>query len=353
MEECYARIRAVATGGLAETAFRTRLCRMTTRLHAVVVAVLAVCLTGAVAAQQPAAGQATALPSPPPREPAWAFPVQAGSLPAESPEPKAIPGSTRRFTPAQIDDLLNPPDWLPESHPPAPGIVQKGHAGALACGACHLMSGFGHPESSDLTGFTAAYLVQQLEDFKRGTRHDYARMNGISKELSDAEVREAAEWFASLPRGKWTRVVEAAMVPKTFVGQGRMRFLDPKGGTEPIGRRIITLPEDQTLARLRDPRSGFVAYVPPGSIARGRALAAGGRGKTIACDVCHGDGAKGLANVPRLAGLHPIYIARQLHLFKDGGRAGADAALMKRPVAALTDDDILNLSAYFGSLPPQ
>ena len=55
---------------------------------------------------------------------------------------------------------------------------------------------------------------------------------------------------------------------------------------------------------------------------------------------------------PRLAGLHPIYVARQLHLFKDGGRSGPDAPLMTKPVAALTNDDILNISAYLGSLPP-
>ena len=61
---------------------------------------------------------------------------------------------------------------------------------------------------------------------------------------------------------------------------------------------------------------------------------------------------KGLANVPRLAGLHPIYVARQLHLFKDGDRTGPDAPLMKKPVAALTDADILNISAYLASLPP-
>jgi cytochrome c553 len=51
--------------------------------------------------------------------------------------------------------------------------------------------------------------------------------------------------------------------------------------------------------------------------------------------------------------VHPIYLARQLHLFKDGGRAGVDAALMKKPVASLSDDDILNLSAYLASLSPQ
>ena len=326
---------------------------MKRRLWVLVIAVVAAASVGVHSHQQPSA-PASALPSPPQREPAWAFPVQAGSLPAESPEPKSIEGSTKKYTPKEIDDLMNPPDWLPEAHKPAPGIVQKGHGAALACGSCHLMSGLGHPESADLTGFTADYIVQQMLDFKNGTRKDYARMNGIAKEVSDQESREAAEWFASLPRKKFSRVVEAAMVPNTFVGQGRMRFADPKGGMEPIGNRIITLPEDQEKARLRDPRSGFVSYVPPGSIAKGKSLAeTGGGNKTIACSICHGDGMKGLAQVPRIAGLHPIYVARQLHLFKDGGRAGADAALMKKPVMQLTDEDILNISAYVGSLSPE
>jgi cytochrome c553 len=325
---------------------------MNARASLLVIAIVAVVSAG-VDSQAPSGAQSTSLPSPPAREPAWAFPIQAGSLPAEPAGPKTIPGSSRKYTPQEIDDLLNPPDWFPDEHrPPAP-IVQKGHGAALACGSCHLMSGNGHPESADVSGFTADYFVQQLKDFKSGARKDYARMNGIAKELSDEEMTQAAEWFATLPRQKFVRVVEASTVPRTFVGQGRMRFLDPKGGTEPIGKRIITLPEDQTRARLRDPKSGFVSYVPPGSIAKGRSLAEnGGGGKSIACAICHGEGMKGLANVPRLAGLHPIYIARQLYLFKEGSRNGPDAPLMKRPVEKLTDDDILNVSAYLGSLTP-
>jgi cytochrome c553 len=319
----------------------------------VVFAMLAM-VSAALQSQQPPAGMPTQLPSPPAREPAWAFPVQAGQLPAESPEPKTVQGSSKQYTPAQIDDLLNPPDWFPDEHRAAPSIVQKGHGDALACGSCHLMSGVGHPESSDLTGFTADYIVQQMADFKAGVRKDYARMNGISKQVSEEEARQAAEWFASLPRRKWVRVVEAAMVPKTFVGQGRMRFVDPKGGMEAIGSRIIMLPEDQTRARLRDPKSGFVAYVPPGSINRGKSLVdTGAGGKSVACNICHGDGLKGLANVPRLAGLHPIYIVRQLHLFKEGDRTGPDAPLMKKPVANLTDADIVNIAAYLSSLSPE
>jgi cytochrome c553 len=295
-----------------------------------------------IAAQQPAA--------PAGREPSWAFPAINGSLPAEE-GPKSVPGSTKSYTPAQIDDLMNPPDWFPDEHAPAPALVQKGHGTAMACGACHLMSGEGHPESAGLTGFTAAYLMQQMADFKSGARKDAARMNAIAKDVSDEESRQVAEWFAALKPAAWTKVTEADTVPKTIVGQGRMRFLAPAGGTEPIGSRIITVPQDQNRARNRDPKSGFTAYVPAGSIAKGKALAeTGGAGKTVACTICHGDTMRGLGNVPRLAGLHPIYVARQLYLFKDGTRNGVDAQLMKKPVARLNEDDILAIAAYLGSL---
>jgi cytochrome c553 len=283
----------------------------------------------------------------------WAFPVINGTLPAEEPGPKNVPGSTKNYTPAQIDDLLNPPDWFPDQHTAAPAIVQKGHGAALACGSCHLMSGLGHPESADVAGLTAAYIVQQMADFKSGARKDAARMNGIAKAMTDEESQQAADWFAAVKPQVWTKVTEASTVPKTIVGQGRMRFLAPGGGTEPVGNRIITVPEDQERARSRDPKSGFVAYVPVGSIARGKALVeTGGSGKTVACSICHGDALKGLGNVPRLAGLHPIYIARQLYLFKDGSRNGIDAQLMKRSVAQLTDEDIVALAAYLASLVP-
>ena len=69
----------------------------------------------------------------------------------------------------------------------------------------------------------------------------------------------------------------------------------PIDGTEPIGNRIVEVPEDTTRTLLRDPISGFVAYVPPGSLARGEALSrTGGEGRTTACGACHGDDLRGL-----------------------------------------------------------
>jgi cytochrome c553 len=286
--------------------------------------------------------------------PSWAFPLTVEKkFPPEGATRKTLPGSPRSYTQEEIDDLRNPPDWFPDRRPDPPSIVLQGRGEALACGACHLLSGLGHPESADLTGLTVTYMVQQMRDFRSGARIDVPRMNRIAAAVSEQESEDAALWFARLEPRPFSRVIETGTVPKTFLGDGRMRFVEPGGGTEPIGDRIITVPEDEARARMRDPDSGFIAYVPPGSIVRGKALAeTGGNGRTIACAACHGPDLRGAGNVPRLAGVHPIYIARQLYRFRDGTRDGAEAAPMKPASQRLTDEDILDLSAYLGSLAP-
>ena len=293
-----------------------------------------------------------ALPQQPATDRSWAFPMKPDRAFPEETAPKSLPGSAKTFTQAQIDDLLNPPDWYPNQHAPAPPIVVNGHGAALACGACHLMSGLGHPESSDLTGLAADYIVQQMADFKSGARKEPTRMNAIAKEVTEEEARQAAEWFAKLPRRSFTLVVEADTVPRTFLGPGRMRFAEPDGSTEPIGGRIITVPQDQERARMRDPYSGFVAHVPVGSLARGRELVEKGGGVTVPCGQCHGVSMQGRDKAPRLAGMHPIYTVRQLYAFKNGSRNGPDAGQMKAAVKQLTDDDIVALAAYLAALAP-
>ena len=307
-----------------------------------------------LAAQAPAPAPAPApAKSPAGNDISWAFAATNGALPAEAPTTaNSVPGSSKSYTRSQIDDLNNPPDWFPDEHPAAPSIVQKGHDGALACGACHLMSGTGHPESADLVGLPAEYIRRTMMDFKSGVRVEVNRMNTISKAMSNEEIQQAADFFSALKPVKWTEVKEVSTVPKTFVGGGRMRYASPEGGTEPLGNRVITLPQDQARVTKRDPHSGFISYVPVGSIKKGETLVKTGGGKSVQCTMCHGDTLHGLGNVPRLAGRHPAYLARQLYMFKDGRRNGGDAALMKRPVASLSDDDIINIVAYLASLDP-
>jgi cytochrome c553 len=285
----------------------------------------------------------------------WAFPIRDKVRPLidERSGPQHVPGSTKSYTQEQIDDFIDPPDWFPDEHGPMPKVVAHGaDGGVLGCVSCHLASGLGHPESANLAGVSAAYILRQLSDFKAGARMGEA-MNDMAKNLSDEDARQASEWFAALKPKAWQPVVETDRVPKAFINQHLMRMPLPGGGDEPIGNRIIELPQDISRAECRDPHSGFIAYVPKGSLAKGKEfVTTGGGGKTIQCAICHGPALGGLAEVPAIAGHSPLYLFRQLYYFKDGSRHGVMGALMKGVVAQMSQDDMLAIAAYVGSLPP-
>jgi cytochrome c553 len=289
--------------------------------------------------------------------PDWAFNIPDKIQPTAI-RPEGIvraPGSAKEYDAAKIAGNANPPDWFPDEHPAAPRSVIGGTGITFACGSCHLMSGQGHPEAADIAGMPAEYLIRQMAYYKTGARKDDARMGPIAKATSDEDIRQAAEYFAALKPNVWVKVIETATPPKTFIATaGRHRQLHPDGGTDPIGRRILEIPADPFRTEIRDPHSGFIAYVPPGSIARGEALVKGGAsGKTVQCAPCHGETLQGLGEVPRLAGLQPLYVARQLFDLQYGSSAGKAAAAMKPVVANLSEDDIIAISSYLGSLPPR
>jgi cytochrome c553 len=287
--------------------------------------------------------------------PDWAYPPTPKPAPLDNVVQKQMPGSARKYTQAQIDDGFNPPDWFPDEHPPMPEIVAIGRKPARACALCHLPTGDGHPESSSLAGLPAAYVVRQMAAFKNGERKGVRAnaMIDIAKAISDADVRAAGEYFAALKPGVWTKVVETDTVPKSAVGSGAMRFAAPEGGTEPLGSRIIVLPQDPARAQSRDPHSGFIDYVPVGSLLKGKALVTGGgSGQTVPCAICHGASLKGLGEVPGIAGRPPIYVVRQLNDMQSGNRSGSLAELMKAVVARLSIEDMVAIAAYLGSLEP-
>jgi len=103
---------------------------------------------------------------------------------------------------------------------------------------------------------------------------------------------------------------------------------------------------------LRDGHAHFVAYVPLGSLQKGRALVAVENGKAGSCTMCHGDDLRGLGPVPRIAGRSPSYIVRQLYDFQTGVRAGGWSPLMKPVVEKLSLDEMISLAAYAASLSP-
>jgi len=289
--------------------------------------------------------------------PDWAFPVTdkvQPAIPKDDGQPRTAPASVRTYTRQQIDDLFNPPDWYPDVHPLMPRVVAHGNGTTVrACAACHLPTGTGHDESAYLAGLPVGYFIRQMADYKSGARKGSGSMAAIGRYITDYEASSAADYFASLQRRLWIRVVETDTVPKTYVGPGNKRLRLPGGVSEPIGDRIIEIPEDEEVVLNRDPRLGFVAFVPKGSIAKGEALAmTGGSGRTVPCAVCHGPTLQGSGDVPGITGRQATYVVRQLYMFQDGTRAGPSAAQMLPIVQNLTVDDMLALAAYAASREP-
>jgi cytochrome c553 len=314
-------------------------------------AVVAVALASLAAAGLPAQSQ----DGPPP----WAYPVNPPNF-QRAPDDgsiRRVPNSAAGFTLTQVRDLFAAPDWHPEDHPPMPDVVSKGRkADVFACGVCHRADGPGGPENASLFGHSAQYIIQQTVAFKNGERTNSAPrvatdlMIKVSKAVTDQELQEAATYFAAVKPRANIAVVESDVVPKTHV---RDLFLAPMDGgeKEPIGQRIIEIPENVEHFVSRDSHARFIAYVPVGSIQKGRALAASGDAG-VQCAACHGPDLRGTATAPGIAARSPTYMFRQLYDFKSGARKGANSELMKAAVAKLSIEDMIALAAYAASLMP-
>jgi cytochrome c553 len=274
-----------------------------------------------------------------------------------------LPGSTFSFTLTQIRDGFGPADWYPGDHPQMPEIVAHGKKPEVrACSLCHYPNGKGRPENAGIAGLPYDYILQELAEFKNGERvsADPRKPNthfmvDFAKAMTDDEGKAAARYFASMKWTPWIKVIETETVPKTRIQNGM--FLRLEGdATEPIGQRIIETPVNvETTELLRDPRSGFIAYVPVGSIKKGEALVMkGGGGKTTQCTICHAADLQGLGPVPGLAGRSPSYLVRQLYDIQHGTRSGVWTSLMKPVVANLSTEDMLAIAAYLSSrsVPP-
>ena len=204
---------------------------------------------------------------------------------------KHLPGSTLEFTRAQISDGFGPADWYPGDHPKMPDVVAHGkRPDVRACSLCHYPNGKGRPENAGVAGLPTSYFIQQMNDFRSDNRKSAEPrkantnvMITIAKGMTEDEIKAAAEYFGSMKWTPWIKVVETNTVPKTRIAGGM--YLTLEGNEkEPLGQRIIETPEDaEGTEVLRNPRSGFIAYVPVGSIKKGEALVTKGAGKTTQC----------------------------------------------------------------------
>ena len=90
----------------------------------------------------------------------------------------------------------------PQSATPGKALYEEGNrgTGVPGCVGCHLPDGAGSARYPRLAGQPQAYIVQQLADFKSGTRsNDRAHvMRAVAGRLTDDEIRSVADYLAGL-----------------------------------------------------------------------------------------------------------------------------------------------------------
>jgi cytochrome c553 len=299
--------------------------------------------------------------------------LRANEDPGEQTRMRHLPGSTATYSLVDVRDGQNVIDWFPNEHPPMPSVIVHGPeslgAKKRGCGSCHLPNGKGRPENAPVAGLPVPYIMRQIQGFRTGKRYssdprkpNTNTMIELAKSLSDEELKAAAEYFSSMKWWPWIRVVETDLVPKTRIN-GNLFLPVEKERTEPIAGRIVEVPENEEQAEsYRNPHSGFVAYVPPGSISKGKDLVTTGGarivdsefvpGKATPCITCHGEDLMGVGDSPPIAGRSPSYMVRQIWDIQQGTRSGEPAQLMKLAIAKLTPEDMVAIAAYVASRVP-
>jgi cytochrome c553 len=182
--------------------------------------------------------------------------------------------------------------------PETAGTDDPAAAGTLhICASCHGPTGRSNSSTfPQLAGQQKDYLVAQLQAFRDKTRADpHARtyMWGMAAKLSDPTIEAVAAYYSAQP---------------------------------PVPGEPGTSPETAAGAKI------FAEGVPAAS--------------TPPCMGCHGDKAAGNGPIPRLAGQHRAYLARQLEAFASNARANE---IMHDNSKNLTAEQISQVTAFLAT----
>lgn len=174
----------------------------------------------------------------------------------------------------------------------------------LACTTCHGKEGRAGPDGyyPRIAGKPAAYLYNQLLNFREGRRH-YVLMTRLLDPLSEAYLMEIAQHFAALD--------------------------------------------------LPHPRPPPATY-PPELLRRGQALALRGDAERQipACVQCHGRALTGvLPAAPGLLGLPRDYLNAQLGAWRTGQRRAHEPDCMAVIAKRLSPEDLTAVTAWLASRP--
>lgn len=195
------------------------------------------------------------------------------------------------------------------------GDAKAGKAKAAACAACHGNNGIGIMDAyPNLAGQHADYIAKQLKAFKSGERKDVV-MAPMAAALSEQDMADLGAYFSR------------------FGIDGSAPVETEDSGTADSGGSPAQ-PSVVKVEFVADAKAGKGVYLF-GDKERG----------ITACIDCHGkEGNSDVLINPNLSNQHSAYIEKQLIAFKNESRHNM---AMNQVAGNLTEEDILNLGAYF------
>jgi len=257
------------------------------------------------------------------------------------------------------------------------GVVDLGAGKALAereCKTCHGLDGRGvAPAIPTLAGQRERYLLTALNEYRDGKR-SHAALREIASRMSDADARNLAAYFASLPpatpaSSKYVQVFSPydhgkklaascaschgedgnSKIPGTpsLAGQQSRYFVAAvqeylNGARESSPMHSLV----RDLSRLDVESMGlyFASQIPVQHPSTPKGNAAAAEPLIVLCAGCHGPGGvSDDAATPSLAGQDAEYLTRSIAAYRKSRKHDA----MQRAVAGLSDNDIENIAAYY------
>lgn len=222
--------------------------------------------------------------------------------------------------------------------------VAAGAEKSKVCIACHGEKGISRQDNyPHLHGQKQTYLLRQMRNFRDGGDRRDPIMTPMLQSMSDADLVNLAAYYAS-----FDSVLSSPMQAPTQVGEA---MPTPTVQVEaPPAQPVPADASDMTVAAVVPAVAAAAPESVPGDVAKSVAVgvAEDGQAKAAACAACHG--ADGRGTTPLFPNLHDQkaeYLARQLEAFRAGTRQDPTMAPM---ATTLSDQDIADLAAYYGSL---
>lgn len=177
--------------------------------------------------------------------------------------------------------------------------AQTGQEKTVMCAGCHGIQGVSvNPDWPSLAGQHASYLAKQMRDYKTATTRNAAIMTPMMVQLTDDDIREIANYYASLPH-----MEEKTTEQKTSRGEEIYR------------------------------RGDLTKHI-------------------TACIACHGPQGTGNAQAgfPVLSGQQPGYTVQQLLAFKDKTRNNDLNSIMRDISGRMSREDMDAVANYLVGL---